>query len=228
MGAYSPVPFAGADVVDEVMDKAIAPTLGELARRGAEYRGVLYCGIMLTPEGTKVVEYNIRFGDPECQVIVPRLASDLYAHCHEAAAGRIETPVVMTDDACVGIALAPEGYPPAPLRTGEPIGGLGAAAAVEGALVFHAGTKLVDGEVVDRRGPRPHDRGDGADDPCRPGPRVRRRGRDLVARPPLPSRHRSPSPHMIPRYSLPEIAELFTDEARFGAWLDVEVLAVEA
>ena len=73
MGAYSPVPFVPKETVDEVMERAIWPTLAELRARGAEYRGVLYCGLMLTPAGPKVIEYNIRFGDPECQVLVPRL-----------------------------------------------------------------------------------------------------------------------------------------------------------
>ena len=86
MGAYSPVPttIAAADLVDEMMEKAIRPTLEELRRRDAEYRGFLYCGLMLDPvKGPQVLEYNVRFGDPECQVVVPRLASDLYVHCRE-------------------------------------------------------------------------------------------------------------------------------------------------
>jgi phosphoribosylamine--glycine ligase len=140
MGAYSPVPFVPKETVDEVMERAIWPTLTELRARGAEYRGVLYCGLMLTPTGPRVVEYNIRFGDPECQVIVPRLESDLFVHCYESAVGRIETPVVMRDDACVGIWLACEGYPTAP-RTGDPITGLDAAAARPDVWLFHAGTR---------------------------------------------------------------------------------------
>ncbi len=152
MGAYSPVPFAPDDLVSEVMEKAVRPTLAEMRNREAEYRGALYCGLMLTPEGPKVVEYNVRFGDPECQVIVPRLASDLYAHCYESASGRIETPVRMTDDACVGVAIASEGYPPAPLRRGDVITGLDAAGQVPGVVVFHSGTKAVDGNVTTNGG----------------------------------------------------------------------------
>ncbi len=148
MGAYSPVPFAGADVVDEVMNKAIGRRSASCPRGARSTAALSIAGSCSRPKAPKVVEYNIRFGDPECQVIVPRLASDLYAHCYEAAAGRIETPVVMRDDACVGVVLASEGYPPAPMRTGEPIGGLDAAAAIEGALLFHAAPKFVDGEVV--------------------------------------------------------------------------------
>jgi len=140
MGAYSPVPFASDEVVAEVMERAIRPTLAEMARRGAEYRGVLFCGLMLTDEGPKVIEYNIRFGDPECQVLVPRLTSDLYVHLSECAAGRVESPVTTGNDACVGVVMAAEGYPPAPLHRGDPISGLDAAAARSGVAVFHSGT----------------------------------------------------------------------------------------
>jgi phosphoribosylamine--glycine ligase len=155
MGAYSPVPppVAPPDLVDEMMEKAVRPTLAEMRRRGAEFRGFLYCGLMLDPEkGPQVLEYNVRMGDPEGQVVVPRLASDLYAHCRESAEGRIETKVALDDVACVGVALASAGYPPAPDRVGDVIEGLDAAAAVPGVEVFHAGTKLVDGQVTTNGG----------------------------------------------------------------------------
>jgi phosphoribosylamine--glycine ligase len=153
MGAYAPVPFVADDVVGMVMERAVRPTLHELARRGAEYRGVLYCGLMLTPDGPKVLEYNVRFGDPECQVVVPRFASDLYVHLLECAAGKIETPVAIADHAVVGVVLASEGYPPAPARKGELIDGLDDAAAREGVLVFHASTTFDDaGRVVTNGG----------------------------------------------------------------------------
>jgi phosphoribosylamine---glycine ligase len=140
MGAYSPVPLAGPDLVDEVMDLAVEPTLVELAKRDIEYRGALYAGLMLSPEGVKVIEYNVRFGDPETQVVVPRLASDLAAHCAEAATGRLETPVRFLDDACLTVALASEGYPTS-TRTGDEISGLDDVATLDDVLVFHAGTK---------------------------------------------------------------------------------------
>jgi phosphoribosylamine--glycine ligase len=139
MGAYSPVPLVGTEVVEEVMAKAVAPTLEALMRRGAPYRGVLYAGIMLTPAGPKILEYNVRFGDPECQVVVPRLASDLGVHLAEAAAGKLATPLRWRDEAAVTVVLATEGYPEAP-RTGDVITGLEAAAEVAGVTVFHAGT----------------------------------------------------------------------------------------
>jgi phosphoribosylamine---glycine ligase len=153
MGAYAPVPFVSDDLVEGVMERAIRPTLRELARRGAEYRGVLYCGLMLTPEGVKVLEYNVRFGDPECQVVVPRFASDLYVHLRESAGGRLETPVEIADVACVGVVLATEGYPPSPARRGDVVEGLDAADGHEGVMVFHAGTATDDtGRVVTNGG----------------------------------------------------------------------------
>ncbi|MGH9037550.1 MAG: phosphoribosylamine--glycine ligase, partial [Acidimicrobiia bacterium] len=147
MGAYSPVPFVGSDVVEEVLAKAVLPTLHSLESRGAPYRGILYAGIMLTPEGPKILEYNVRFGDPECQVVIPRLTSDLGAHLRESAEGRLRTPVVWRDEACVTVVLASEGYPAAP-RTGDAILGLEAAGEVEGVTVFHAGTRRNEGGEV--------------------------------------------------------------------------------
>jgi len=155
MGAYSPVPatIASPDLVDEIMEKAVRPTLGELRRRDAAFAGFLFCGLMLDPvKGPQVLEYNVRFGDPECQVVVPRLASDLYVHCRESAEGRIETDVAMAGVACVGVALASAGYPPAPDHVGDVIEGLAAATERPGVEVFHAGTKLVDGQVTTNGG----------------------------------------------------------------------------
>jgi phosphoribosylamine--glycine ligase len=147
MGAYSPVPLAGPEVIEEVMAKAVLPTLSALERRGAPYRGVLYAGLMLTPDGPKILEYNVRFGDPEGQVVVPRLASDLGLHLQEAAAGRLETPLRWRDDACVTVVLASEGYPGSP-RTGDAIQGLAEASRLEGVIIFHAGTAVGDeGEI---------------------------------------------------------------------------------
>ena len=144
MGAYSPVPAAGESLVDDIMDLAIAPTLSELARREIEYRGVLYAGLMLTPDGPKILEYNVRFGDPECQVVIPRLASDLATHCSEAATGRLVTPVEFGADACVTVVLASERYPLSP-RVGVPIAGVDAAGGMDDVMVFHAGTTDADG-----------------------------------------------------------------------------------
>jgi phosphoribosylamine--glycine ligase len=152
MGAYSPVPIAGADLVDEVMRVAVEPTLVTLAKRDIEYRGVLYTGLMLTPEGMKVLEYNVRFGDPESQVVLPRLSSDLAAHCLEGATGRLTTPVTFTDEACVTVVLATEGYPASP-KSGDVIEGLQAAGAREGVTIFHAGT-MADDDAIRTAGGR--------------------------------------------------------------------------
>jgi len=140
MGAYSPVPIVDDDLVASVMRDAVVPTLRELQQRGIAYRGVLYAGLMLTTAGPKMLEYNVRFGDPECEVVVPRLVTDLGELCRAAAAGEPLPEIRFTDDACVTVVLASEGYPVAP-RTGDVIAGLVEAAAVEGAMVFHAGTR---------------------------------------------------------------------------------------
>jgi phosphoribosylamine--glycine ligase len=137
MGAYSPVPFVADDVVEAAL-AASERTAQELKWRGAEYRGVLYCGLMLTPDGPKMLEYNVRFGDPECQVLVPRFASDLYVHLRESAAGALTTPIELAPGAAVGVVLASEGYPPAPARKGDVIEGLDQAR--DDVLVFHSGT----------------------------------------------------------------------------------------
>jgi phosphoribosylamine--glycine ligase len=147
MGAYSPVPLVDGALVDAVVRDAVAPTLHELARRGIAYRGVLYAGLMLTPAGPKVLEYNVRFGDPECEVVLPRLATDLGELCLAAATGRPLPEIRFHDDACVTVVLASEGYPAAP-RTGDVIDGLDDAAAVAGAMVFHAGTRRRGGDLV--------------------------------------------------------------------------------
>lgn len=138
MGAYSPVPGAGKDLVDEVMERAVGPTLAALGAQGTDYRGVLYCGLMLTPDGPKVLEYNVRFGDPETQVVLPRYTGDLAELLAEAAHGDLRTVPVWDERAAVTVVLAAGGYPSAP-RTGDPIAGLEAAAAVPGVSVFYAG-----------------------------------------------------------------------------------------
>jgi phosphoribosylamine--glycine ligase len=146
MGAYSPVPVAGPDVVDEVMQRAVLPTLAELGARGIEYRGVLYAGLMLTADGPKVIEYNVRFGDPEAQVVLPRLRTDLAQLLADAAAGDLRTTPEFDDDACVTVCLAAEGYPAAP-RTGDVIDGLDGD--LGGAWVYYAGVdRTDDGRLV--------------------------------------------------------------------------------
>ncbi|MFI5053290.1 MAG: phosphoribosylamine--glycine ligase [Acidimicrobiia bacterium] len=147
MGAYSPVPIVSETTVDDVMARAVRPTLRWLARQGVDYRGVLYAGMMLTPDGPKVIEYNVRFGDPEGQVVLPRLTSDLAELVHAAAAGD-ELEVTFSADACVTVVLAAEGYPASP-RTGDEISGVDAAADVNCVTIFHAGTaRSPDGRLL--------------------------------------------------------------------------------
>jgi phosphoribosylamine--glycine ligase len=138
MGAYSPVPVAGPDVVDTVMATAVEPTLAALRRRGIDYRGVLYAGLMLTPTGPKVLEFNVRFGDPETQVVLPRLRSDLVDLLGQAADGALRAVPAFDDGAAVTVVCAAEGYPRSP-RTGDVIEGLDAARAVDGVEVYCAG-----------------------------------------------------------------------------------------
>jgi phosphoribosylamine--glycine ligase len=138
MGAYSPVPVAGKDVVDEVLERAVLPTLAALQARRIDYRGVLYAGLMLTSDGPKLLEYNVRFGDPEAQVVLPRYAGNLAELLEEAAAGRLESQPVFDDRAAVTVVLATEGYPLSP-RSGDVIEGLDEADALDDVLVFRAG-----------------------------------------------------------------------------------------
>jgi phosphoribosylamine--glycine ligase len=138
MGAYSPVPAATPDVVHDVMNSAVEPTLAALRRRGIDYRGVLYAGLMSTPDGVKVLEYNVRFGDPESQVVLPRLRSDLSELLLGAARGALPVDVEFSTDAAVTVVAASEGYPKAP-RTGDRIDGIAHADALDGVTVFCAG-----------------------------------------------------------------------------------------
>jgi phosphoribosylamine--glycine ligase len=150
MGAYSPVPEAGPGVVDEVMDNAVRPTLAALRERGIDYRGVLYAGIMLTPAGPKVLEFNVRFGDPETQAVIPRWEGDIAAPLAAAALGRldeVEAPS-FTSDASVCVVLASPGYPDDP-RTGDRIEGFGKVSEDPGIRVYCAGVAAgEDGALV--------------------------------------------------------------------------------
>ncbi len=149
MGAYSPVPFVDPDTAKRIEEDVLRPTVAALRERGITYRGVLYAGLMLTDEGPRVLEYNCRFGDPETQAIVPRLAVDLLPLLEATAEGRLgEQDVRWREEACVTVILASGGYPGA-YETGIPIEGLAAAAEVPDSLVFHAGTALDgDGRVT--------------------------------------------------------------------------------
>ena len=141
MGAYSPLPDVPPDLVDEIRRAILEPTVAALAERGTPYRGVLYAGLALTRTGPRVLEFNCRFGDPETQVVVPRLASSLLELLTAASEGRLAEarPPAWDGRAAVTVVLASPGYPGS-YPTGLPITGVEAAGAVEGVTVFHAGT----------------------------------------------------------------------------------------
>ncbi len=143
MGAYSPLPWAPAGLAAEVAERVAAPVVAELARRGTPFSGLLYCGLALTAGGVRVIEFNARFGDPETQVVLARLATPLAGVLHAAATGRLRDlpPLRWRDQAAVTVVVAAEGYPAAPVL-GDVVEGLDEAAAVPGAWVLHAGTGL--------------------------------------------------------------------------------------
>ena len=138
MGSVAPVPIATKSVLDEVMERCIQPTIDALRARGIDYRGVLYANPMLTADGPKIVEYNVRWGDPEAQCLMPLFESDPIALMAEAAAGELRTEPRFVDRACVTVALACEGYPEAP-RKGDRIEGIDDANAMPDVTVFSAG-----------------------------------------------------------------------------------------
>lgn len=148
MGAYTPVPGVDDAVLADVLDRFINPTLETLRSRGIDYRGVLFAGLMLTADGPRMLEYNVRFGDPECQVVTPRLRNDLAQILAEAAAGDLRTTPDYGEDALVNVVCAASGYPQNP-RTGDVITGIEAAAAREGVTVYCAGVARHDeGDLV--------------------------------------------------------------------------------
>jgi phosphoribosylamine---glycine ligase len=150
MGSYSPVPAFGPDQVDELLDAVHRPVLTELARRGTPFVGLLYAGLMLTENGPRVLEFNCRFGDPETQSIIPRLDGDLLETLHGAATGTLDGPLDPIDDAAVAVVLAAPEYPERG-DSGTPIEGVEDAEA-DGALVFHAGTAVQNGQLVTNGG----------------------------------------------------------------------------
>ncbi|TQF04351.1 phosphoribosylamine--glycine ligase [Kitasatospora acidiphila] len=155
MGAYSPLPWAPAGLVQEVLDTVLQPTVDELRRRGTPFSGLLYAGLALTSRGTRVIEFNARFGDPETQVVLARLRTPLAGVLLAAANATLADlePLRWSEEAAVTVVVASEGYPAAP-RTGDVIEGLAEAEAADGtAWVLHAGTKADEqGRVVSAGG----------------------------------------------------------------------------
>ena len=146
MGSFSPPPFWSAELEASVRADILEPTARRMAEMGCPFRGVLYAGIMLTAGGPKVFEFNCRLGDPEAQVILPRLETDFAEIALAASEGRLaETPVRWSNESWVGVVLASEGYPGA-YETGFEIAGLPSPSAER--VVFHAGTRTVGGKIV--------------------------------------------------------------------------------
>ncbi|WP_395667093.1 phosphoribosylamine--glycine ligase [Methylocella sp.] len=147
MGAYSPAPVIDDAMSARVMREIVEPTLRGMAELGAPFRGVLFAGLMIGADGPKLIEFNVRFGDPETQVMLPRLEDDLLALLLACAEGRLPAaPPRLSDKAALTVVVAAKGYPDAP-RKGGAIRGLDAVAASPGALVTQAGTRL-DGEKL--------------------------------------------------------------------------------
>jgi phosphoribosylamine--glycine ligase len=146
MGAYAPLPWAPPGLTAELMDTVIGPAIGELRRRGTPYRGLLYAGLALTSRGPRVVEFNARFGDPETQVVLDRLASPLAGLLAAAASGSLSGagPLEWLPGAAVTVVIAAEGYPVSPV-TADVIDGIDDAERVAGAYVLHAGTSTGQG-----------------------------------------------------------------------------------
>ncbi|CAH1669155.1 phosphoribosylamine--glycine ligase [Chelatococcus asaccharovorans] len=141
MGAYSPAPVLTPALEAEVMERIIRPTVAAMKARGTPYKGVLYAGLMLTADGPKLIEYNARFGDPECQVLMPRMKTDLVAALLATVDEELGSfDVRWWDDAALTVVMATKGYPGAYAR-GSEIGGIEAADAIENVIVFHAGTR---------------------------------------------------------------------------------------
>ena len=148
MGAYSPAPVMTKAMEARVMAEIIQPTLEGMARRGSPFKGVLFAGLMITADGPKLIEYNVRFGDPECEVLMPRLKSDLVPALLAARDGVLNAvDLRWSDDAALTVVMAAKGYPGTP-ENGSVIKGIDKAAGEKDVLVFHAGTQAKDGEIV--------------------------------------------------------------------------------
>ena len=151
MGAYSPLPWAPDDIVEETLENVLKPTIAEMAARGTPFVGLLYAGLALTNNGVRVIEFNARFGDPETEVLLPRLQTPLAQLLLKAATRDLKDhpPLLWSEQSAVTVVLASEGYPASP-KIGEPITGINP---VEGSEVFHAGTTR-DGALLTSAGGR--------------------------------------------------------------------------
>lgn len=153
MGAYSPTPLVTDEVMRSVEEKILVPTVHQMKRSRRPFRGVLYAGLMITKQGIKVLEYNVRFGDPECQPLMMRLQSDLLDVLEATVDGKLDevTPMQWDPRPSVCVVMASEGYPGSYTK-GHPIRGLDEAAKLDDVKVFHAGTSIWDGQPVSHGG----------------------------------------------------------------------------
>lgn len=150
MGAYSPLPWAPSDIVEDTYTQVLAPIIAEMNARGTPFVGLLYAGLALTDRGTRVIEFNVRFGDPETQVLIPLLKTPLAMLLYKAATvGLADTVLEWRDESAVAVVLAAEGYPAAPHSGGT----ISPFPAIENVQIFHAGTSL-DGQELTATGGR--------------------------------------------------------------------------
>jgi phosphoribosylamine--glycine ligase len=148
MGAYSPAPVMTEDMNARVMREIVEPTVRAMKAMGAPYKGVLFAGLMITESGPQLIEYNVRFGDPETQVLMLRLMSDLLPALIAARDGQLKNVSLRWyDDAALTVVMAAKGYP-GDYAKGSVIAGLAEAAQIEGVEIFHAGTKADGGRVL--------------------------------------------------------------------------------
>jgi len=152
MGAYSPAPVLTPELEDRAMREIVEPTARAMAEAGTPFNGVLYAGLMLTAEGPKLIEYNVRFGDPECEAIMPRIQGDFAALLHAVATGGPIEPPPLSDDATMTVIVAAKGYPATPVKGGV-INRVEEAETITGVTVFQAGTSL-DGQQLVANGGR--------------------------------------------------------------------------
>jgi len=138
MGAYSPLPWAPSNIIEDTYKQVLAPMIAEMAARGTPFVGLLYAGLAVTDRGIKVIEFNARFGDPETQVLIPRLKTPLAQLLYKAATGNlIDSVLEWRNESAVTVVLAANGYP-AEVKTGDEISNLNP---IDGVTIFHAGTK---------------------------------------------------------------------------------------
>jgi phosphoribosylamine--glycine ligase len=148
MGAYSPTPFVTPEIHDQIMSRIILPTVAGMKKRGTPFRGILYAGVMLTEQGPKLFEYNVRFGDPECQVLMLRMMSDIVPAFLASCDGELKHfDLRWYDEPALTVVMAAKGYP-GDYTKGTRIAGLDDAANIEGAEIFHAGTVAKDGQIL--------------------------------------------------------------------------------